>query len=730
MSQKLHQQFMQAVALHQQGKLQEAGAIYEAILKVLPRHPDALHLLGLVALQTGQYQRAADLIGKAIAINPGKGVYLLNRGKALQSLGDLKAAVASFKEAIRLQPDNAEAYFCCGNALCKMSRLESALLSYEKAIDLNSGYFEAHFNHGNTLMALSRFEDALASFDRALKLNNRIAAAHFVRGNALLSIRKLREAIDAYEAAIAIEHEFPEAWNNRGNALKQLGRHDEALSSYRKAIEIKEDYADAWMNASNVLSELKRSDEARQCMERAVVLSPQLAASFMVTALYEKNAVCDWRNYAKSHDELKNEVMNSSGLFECWPLLSMYDDPCLHITAARKWIEAEYPEDNSLGKIKTEAGSKRIRIGYFSADFREHPVAMLMCGVLKAHDRSKFESFAFSSGVEEEGAVRSSIKKSVDHFIDINQMSDKEVALLSRQYEIDIAVDLGGHTKDSRIGVFSFRAAPVQVGYLGYPGTTGADYMDYIVADPVIVSADDYGNYVEKVVTLPSYQPNDAGRETSTIKHSRQSMNLPESGFVFCCFNDAYKITPSVYTSCMNILKQVPGSVLWLRSGSQLVMNNLRNTAAERGVMAERVIFAERMPTVAEHLARHRLADLFLDTFPYNAHTTASDALWVGVPVLTRKGKTFAARVAASLLNSIGLPELVTESQEQYESLAIELAGNPGRLQDIKVRLEQNRLTAPLFNTDLYTRNLEAAYTAMYERYQSGLQPDHIIVSG
>ena len=728
MSQKLQQQFMQAVALHQQGKLQEAGLLYEAVLKVLPRHPDALHLLGVVALQTGQYQRAADLIAKAIAINPANAVYHLNRGKALQSLHQLDAALASFSEAIKRQPDFAEAYFCCGNVLCKINKLESGLLSYEKAIEFNSNYFEAHFNHGNTLMALSRFEDALASFDHATNLNNRIAAAHFVRGNALLSIRRFREAIEGYDAAIAIDHEFAEAWNNRGNALRLLGFYDEALRSYRKAIEISEDYADAWVNASNVLSELKRLEEAGQCMQRALSLSPELAASFLVTGFYEKNSVCDWGQYPVRYAELQNQVMGSAGIVECWPLLSIYDDPGLHKLAAKKWVESELPADKSLGEIKVRPGRERIRIAYFSADFREHPVAMLISGVLKSHDASRYEIFAFSSGMDEEMSIRTSIKKCVDHFIDINQMSDKDVALLSRQYEIDIAVDLGGHTKDSRMSAFSFRAAPVQVGYLGYPGTTGADYMDYILADPVIVSADDYCNYVEKVVTLPSYQPNDAGRETSTIKHSRQSMNLPETGFVFCCFNDAYKITPSVYASWMNILKQVTGSVLWLRGGSQLVMNNLRNAATASGIEAARLIFAERMPTVAEHLARHRLADLFLDTFPYNAHTSASDALWADVPVLTRKGKTFAARVAASLLTAVNLPELITQTQEEYESLAIELAMNPDRLQGIKSRLEQNRLGSPLFDTVRYTRTLEAAYAAMYERYQSGLQPDHIIL--
>jgi predicted O-linked N-acetylglucosamine transferase (SPINDLY family) len=370
-----------------------------------------------------------------------------------------------------------------------------------------------------------------------------------------------------------------------------------------------------------------------------------------------------------------------------------------------------------------------IRIGYFSADFRNHPVSLLTTELFETHDRTKFETFAFSTGPDTKDAVRSRLKGAFNEFIDARNHSDRSVAEHARRLEIDIAIDLGGHTQDSRTGIFAMRAAPLQVNFLGYPGTMGAAYMDYLVADHMIIPESHRRHYSEKIAYLPSYQPNDSRRAISAKELKRQDFGLPQTGFVFCCFNNHYKITPGVFDVWMRILKRVDGSVMWLSGGHGSAADNLRNEASLRGIAADRLIFAEPMPMLEEHLARHRLADLFLDTLPFNAHTTASDALWAGLPVLTCTAEAFASRVAASLLTAIDLPELITSTQAGYEALAITLAANPERLAQIRKKLEANRLTMPLFDARQFTKNIEDAYAQMYERHQADLPPGHIYVT-
>jgi predicted O-linked N-acetylglucosamine transferase (SPINDLY family) len=351
-----------------------------------------------------------------------------------------------------------------------------------------------------------------------------------------------------------------------------------------------------------------------------------------------------------------------------------------------------------------------------------------MAELFELHDRSQFEIVGFSFGPTANDEIRQRLEKSFDQFIEVGSKSDVEVAKLSRDFNIDIAVDLKGFTKDGRTGIFAHRAAPIQVNYLGYPGTLGTDYIDYIIADKTLIPPQSQQFYSEKVVYLPnSYQVNDRKRIISERQFTRQELGLPENSFVFCCFNNNYKILPATFDGWMRILKSVDGSVLWLFKDNPWAVENLKKEAQKRGIDGQRLVFAEHMP-LSEHLARHRQADLFLDTLPYNAHTTTSDALWAGLPVLTQMGGSFASRVAASLLNAIGLPELITSAQEEYEALAIELAMNPKKLSDIKYKLEINRFTAPLFDTPLFTKNIEAAYIKMMERYYADLEPDHIAI--
>ena len=437
--------------------------------------------------------------------------------------------------------------------------------------------------------------------------------------------------------------------------------------------------------------------------------------------------ICSWLGLEDSIASLSKRVMASEKVALPFQLLSLTDDALIHKKSSETYIQSKHPSSSVLGEIPKLPRGKKIRIGYFSGDFKNHPVAYLIAELFEIHDISKFEIYAFSL-VKAYDAMSSRLQKAFDHFIDIDGMSDIEVAKLARDKSIDIAVDLSGFTTDSRTGIFSHGAAPIQVNYLGYPGTMGADYMDYIIADKTLIPIESQSYYSEKVVYLPnSYQVNDRKRLISDRLFTREELGLPEDGFVFCCFNNNYKILPSTFDSWMRILNAVDGSVLWLFQAHPRVVDNLKKEAGKQGVAPQRIVFASRMP-LPEHLARYRHANLFLDTLPYNAHTTASDALWTGLPVLTLQGQSFAGRVAASLLNAVDMPELITNTQKEYESLAIELALKPAKLASIKQKLSNNRLTTSLFDTPLFAKHLEATYLKMVERYDLDLRPDHITI--
>jgi predicted O-linked N-acetylglucosamine transferase (SPINDLY family) len=381
-----------------------------------------------------------------------------------------------------------------------------------------------------------------------------------------------------------------------------------------------------------------------------------------------------------------------------------------------------------LGPILKSKRREKIRIGYYSEDFREHPVTYLITELFELHNKDQFELFGFYLGPPDSSKMHKRVLSAFNQFIDVRLKSDKDIALMSREIGIDIAVDLGGFTGLHRPGIFSYRAAPIQVNYLGYPGTMGAKYIDYIIADLTLIPIESEQYYSEKIVYLPNtYQPNDRNRLVAEKVFTKDELDLPKDSFVFCCFNNSFKITPDTFDGWMRILKAVKNSVLWLLEDNPITKLNLRKEAQVRGIDSSRLIFAKRM-FPSENLARHQAADLFLDTLPYNAHTTASDALWVGLPILTCMGKSFASRVAASLLNAIELPELITTTQEQYEAKAIELATNPEKLKAIKYKLERNRFTTALFDTPRFTKHIEAAYKQMYERYQTDLQPNNIYI--
>jgi predicted O-linked N-acetylglucosamine transferase (SPINDLY family) len=603
-----------------------------------------------------------------------------------------------------------------------------AVKLYDAVIGLDSGAALAHSNRGAALSALARFDEALRSFDRAVEINPGSADVHNNRGNTLTALKRLDDAVCSYDRAIVLKPDHADAWYNRGNALKALDRLDDALRSYDRAIALKPDFAPAYNNKGNAFKDLKRWDAALECYEKAIALQPDI--DFALGALiYAQTRICEFSDLEDKTQKLLRGIEQGRTVCTPFQMLAISDSPALQRRAAELYAGARQSECTPLPAIRRHPAHKKIRLGYFSADYHDHATMHLMVELFELHDRSRFELTAFSFGPDRSDAMRARAVRAFDRFVDVRHLPDTDAALLSRTLEVDIAVDLKGFTQDDRAGIFLSRAAPVQVSYLGYPGTMGADAIDYIVADPIVVAEESRSYYRERIVYLPnSYQINDRKRAPSNRAFTRAGLGLPPEGFVFCCFNNNYKITPPVFDCWMRILKRSKGSMLWLLEDNAQAARNLKKEATARGIDEQRLIFAERLPP-GDHLARLHLADLFLDTLPYNAHTTASEALWAGLPLLTCRGQSFASRVAASLLHAVGLPELVTTTLADYETRALEIAGDPGALASLRQKLAQNRLVAPLFDSKLFTRHIEAAYAAMYERNRAGLPPADIHVS-
>ena len=595
------------------------------------------------------------------------------------------------------------------------------------ALKIKPNDVDAYNNRGLILLDLKRFEEALDSFAVALKIRPDLAEAYNNRGLALQELQHFEEALDSFAVALKNKPDFAEAHSNRGNTLRKLNRFEESLDSYAHALKIRPDFAEAYNNRGLVLQELKRFDEALDSYARALKIRPDCDWSYG-NWLHVKMLLCDWTNWDSQIADLAAKIQQGKKTTPPFPVLALIDRLSLQRQAAETWVSEKCPPSRLLPAIAKRARHARIRVGYFSGDYRNHPVSFLTAEMLERHDRARFEVIAFSFGSDTQDEMRKRMERAFDRFVDVREKSDLDIVQLARRMELDIAVDLGGFTEGCRPNLFALRAAPLQVSYLGYLATLGAAYMDYLIANTTIVPPEHQRHYAEKIVYLRTYQANDSKRVISDKRFSREELGLPRTGFVFCCFNASYKIVPETLYCWMRIIRQVEGSVLFLFADNVTAQRNLRQEAVEKGVAADRLVFGRRLP-VPEYLARYRSADLYLDTLPYNAGTTASDALWAGLPVLTRMGESFAARVAASLLIDIGLPELVTSTQEQYEATAIELARNPARLAEIKQRLHGNRLEMPLFDTEGFTRHLENAYTQIYERYQADLTPEHIYVA-
>lgn len=711
-----------AMMLHRSGRLAEAADIYAGIIKEQPSNFDALHALGVVKYQGGQLSEAERLIGEALRVRPKAADALYNRACLLQKLKRNEEALACFSEAIAQKSDYAEALTNRGTLLMELSRYEPALSDFEKAAALRPTFPQVWNNLAGALVKLHRNGEALVAAERALKVHPKFPDAWRNRGTALLNERRFAEALQSFEQAIAIEPgNAAAAWAGKGHALNELLRRDEAIASYSRGLELAPGQTEILFHrALAFFASRQYARAAEDC--RTLLQSDPYRSGVRGMRLFALMSECNWTGLAQERELALKELREgrpSLAPFECIALSGEQADAAM---AARLSVKETGVRFEPLWRGEIYAHEK-IRVAYVSANFHEHPVSRLMAGVWERHDRMRFETIALSLGPDDGSSLRARVNRSFDRFIDMSGQSDADAAGVLRALEADIVVDLMGYTEGCRPGIFARRPAPVQVNYLGFPGTTASHHMDYILADRRVIPEEATEHFAECVVTLPGcYLPNDRERVIGNVP-SRAEAGLPETGFVFASFNASYKYTPEVFTVWMRLLKRVPESILWLGQVNPEAARNLRMEAAARGIDAERLVFAPFTARQEDHLARLSLADLVLDTLPYNSHATACDALWAGVPVISCMGRAFAGRVGASVLKATQLPELVTETLSQYEALALRLASDPKEHSAVKEKLGRQRLHCRLFDTERFTRDLERAFVTIRARQRRGEKP-------
>jgi protein O-GlcNAc transferase len=706
-----------------------AEQMFLETLNFAPKSIPTLNNLAIAQYEQGKTNVAAMTAQNVLEFDPNNvdAYLMLSTCQKDQKLYDEVIKVCN--KIISIDPTIVEAHCNLGYALNKTQRYKEAIASLDRAIELNSKNSDAFLNRGNALNNVKRHGEALVAYDKALALKPDLAEAWLGRGNVFDRLKQYNNALVAYDKALALKPDLAVAWIGRGNVFDRLKQYNDALAAYDKALALKPDLAEAWLGRGHVFAQVQQYNDAFVAYDKGLAVKADLP-TIEGSRFYCKMLLCDWSNFTTECGHLISSLKNKKTITHPFVFLALSRSREDLLECAKLWISENYPTASKPTWSGEIYKHDKIRVGYVSTDFRQHAISYLMAGMFECHDKARFEITAISIGPNDGSKLRNRLMNAVDDFFEARLLSDDEIAHLIRQKEIDILVDLNGFTQDARTGIFALRAAPIQVNYLGYSGTMGANFIDYIIADPILLPQSHQRDYSEKIVYLPnSYQVNDTKREISEKVFSREEMGLPRDGFVFCSFNNTYKILPEVFDCWMRIMKRVEGSVLWLSENSERATRNLRMEANARGIDPERLVFAKKLPALPDHLWRHRLADLFLDTLPYNAHTTASDALWAGLPVLTQIGEAFAGRVGASLLNAIDLQELITTTVDGYEELAIELATSPERLAAIKAKLANNRLSTPLFDTQLFTRHIEIAYQAIFERHQLGLPPDDIYVS-
>ena len=694
----------QAIALQRSGRLAEAESLYLQVLAEDPDNFTARHFLGVTRAQSGRLQEGLADLDLALAIKPDDPEALLNHANILKVLNRPAEALTGYERALAQKPGWAQAENNRGTVLQGLGRHEEALAAYERALKAAPNYPEALNNRGSVLQDLKRPAEALAAYDQALRLAPSFAAAFNNRGSVLLELKRFADALFCFDRALALRPGDAEVLNNRGNAMQGLLRYDDAVAAYDQALALRPDYAQALNNRGEALQQLKRHEEALASFDRALPGNPQAFGGAAMAAL----ELCDWKRTAEIEAKIAQRIAAGDAVLP-WVLLGYSGDETLQRQCAANVIRERFGHSQPALAARPIRHDK-IRLAYISSDMAHHPVASQVVQLIEKHDRTQFEIIGIATNADDNSVQRRRLIAAFDRFIDAYQQSPLAVAQQLRDLEIDILVDLNGHTRGDNFDILSYRPAPVQATWLGYAGTTAAPFIDTLIADKIV--APDAHAFSEKLALLPDcFFPSDTDRKLGRLP-GRAEAGLPQDGFVFCCFNNSWKITEPVFSIWMRLLSSVPGSVLWLKQAGDKTKSNLRQAAKERGVDAERLIFAPPAP-LEVHLARHQLAGLFLDTLPYNAHATASDALWAGLPLVTQRGSAYAGRVATSLLTAAGVPELIAQTAEDYESLALALARDPARLGALREKLIANRTSAPLFDTPRLARNLEALYREM-----------------
>jgi len=708
------------------GQILVAKNQLHAVLLKQHRNIDALAMLGVISSQEKDLNSALEYFTKALKFSPTNAQLLFCRGNTHFLMGNSEEAVIDLEKSILIDNKNLNALMAYGNSLSQSGQQIKALDIYDRAISTNPKYSDLYFNRGIVLKNLNRIEEALDNYKMALDLNPNYYQAYINLGNLLYELKKHKEALNNINKALLINPESAIAYYNRGNIFKSLNKNQDAYENYNKTLSLNPNYIEALISRGALQKEYQNFKLSLDDYLKAYCVNPE-AEYLRGDLLNSRMYLCDWDEFSLNVDMLIKDVHKDKKVTP-FILLGLTDSLEVQHKSAKNYIKDKYPENTELGPFNIKASDK-LRIGYFSPDFRQHVVAQWVSELFELHNKEKFEIYGFYFGPESNDAAHQRIVNSLTGFYNVQEKTDKEIAFLARSIGLDIAIDLAGFTANQRTGIFSYRAAPIQVNYIGYTGTMGADYIDYIVADPVLITVESQKFYSEKVVYLPnSYKVSDRTIKISNRIFKREELGLPSDGFIYACFNNNYKITPVIFDIWLNILKKTSNSVLWLSQMNCDAIDKLRSEASNKGLEPNRIIIANKVDNFSEHLARIQMADLFLDTFPYNAHTTAGDALWAGLPVLTCAGESFASRVAASFLKAIDLPELVKYSFEEYERAAIELSKNPIKIKEIKEKLKKSRDSSPLFDTPRVTQQLERAFEIMHEKYCQGLTPSNIYI--
>ena len=724
-----------AFEYYQAGNLKEAEHIYKKILKKQPKHLDALHFLGIICYQLGNYDLAINYINKALQLNPKNADAYNNLGLALRGKGNLDEAIIYFQKAVQLNPIFTYAYNNLGVALKEKGELDESINCFQKALQLNPSLANTYYNLGLSLQGKGQLDEAMNCYQKALQLNPNLADTYNTIGTILQGEKQFDEAINCYQKALQLNPNLADAYNNIGTVLQEKEQFDEAINCYQKALQLNSNLADAYNNIGTILQGKGQLDEAIAYCRKALEVNPDLTLAYCQFT-YLMQQTCTWQEFevmTPKLDGLTRKALDTGSKPAEPPIMSIirHADPPINFAIAKSWshdIVRAMSNSQIHFSFVERTDKTEIVIGYLSNDFRNHATAHLMLSLFGLHNRAEFEIFCYSYGKDDGSYYRTRIQHDCDKFVDISNLSDYAAARCIYEDQVDILVDLKGYIKGARLGICVLRPAPIQVSYLGFPGTTGADFFDYIISDKIVTPKDDNLYYTEKFVYMPHcYQVNDHAQPISNKEWTKVDFALPESSFVFCSFNQPYKIDPVIFDIWMRILHRVPQGVLWLGCRDEIVEKNLRREAEARGVQSGRLIFAEKLPK-DEHLARLRFADLALDTRIVNGHTTTSDALWAGVPVITLQGSHFASRVSSSILSALGVPELITHSIEEYESLAVRLALNALELKEIRQRIARNRIVEPLFDTPRFVKNLETAYKEMWKIFLAGNAPQQIEV--